>query len=218
MYESRQQAAKKLATAVADLKLDNLALFALPRGGVVVGAELSARLHTPLGIVLVKKIGHPMSPEYAIGAVAENEEPIYNQEELASVDPRWLEREVTDARQIIKDRRIYYCGHDVITPLTKDHTAVLTDDGAATGLAIQAGVQALKDNGATRVVVAIPVASEESVAIFNRIADKVVVLDPPRDFKGSISAHYQRFEQISDKEVKRLLARTFTSLRQSSVK
>jgi putative phosphoribosyl transferase len=212
VFKTRQQAAKKLATAIGQLGFSDLALFALPRGGVVIGAEASQQLHAPLGIILVAKIGHPMNPEYAIGAIAEDEEPFYNLQEVTSADPRWLNRSIGVARALMARRRALYSGRNVITPLAKNHTAVLIDDGLATGLTATAAVKSLRDWGAGKIVVATPVASPEAAYDISAIADQVVILEPPQDFKGAISAHYQQFEQVNNKEVKRLLAESFIKL------
>lgn len=212
VFASRKLAAKQLAVKLANLNLGSPILLALPRGGVVLGAEISKRLGAPLGIILVKKIGHPSNPEYAIGAVAESEEPVYNQAEAGNTNPEWLDRVVAQARRDIARRRALYCGGFVITPLIKDRQAVLVDDGIATGLTMAAAAQATKNAGASYVVIAAPVASAESVNDLQTIADKVVILDNPNDFRGSVGAHFSQFEQVSDKEVKQELAQSFKNL------
>lgn len=212
VFASRKLAAEQLATSLANLHLENPMLFALPRGGVVLGAEISKRLKRPLGVVLVRKIGHPMSPEYAIGAVAENEEPIYNPNEVTAADPRWLDRATKQARRAITERRALYCGGYVVTPLAQGRQVAIIDDGLATGLTMVAAAKALKDAGASYVVAAAPVASPESIRDLQNVADRIVVLDDPTEFRGSVGAHYAQFEQVNDEEVKQLLESSFENL------
>jgi predicted phosphoribosyltransferase len=216
MFVDRRQAAGQLAKALAALDLGDTALFALPRGGVVLGAEISRELKAPLGVILVNKIGHPTNPEYAVGAVAEDDEPIFNPDEVALTGTSLLDSELAQAKSIIATRRQDYCGKNIISPLMKDRAVVIIDDGVATGLTMEAAAIAAKHGQPKQVIIATPVAAVESMGELKKVADKVVVLEPPEDFKGSVGAHYQQFEQISDKEVKELLARSFTNLVQTA--
>jgi putative phosphoribosyl transferase len=212
VFVNRQQAAERLAKAISELNLSDVVLFALPRGGVVLGAELSQQLRAPLGLLFVSKIGHPLNPEYAIGAVAEDDEPLYNPIEAHGAKPEQLRELATAARSKIAHQRLLYCGENIVTPLSKEHSAVIIDDGIATGLTMAAAVNAARNSGAKQVIAAAPVASAESLNLVGEFADKTLVLEPPEDFKGSISAHYRQFEQVNDKEVKKLLAQSFINL------
>lgn len=212
MFTSRQQAAGLLAKAVSRLNLGDVVIFALPRGGAVLGAEVSRQLRAPLGLLFVSKISHPSNPEYAIGAVAEGDDPLYNPHEVAVASPGALDRLLAQSRHIIASRRHLYCGGNIVTPLTKGRSVVIVDDGIATGFTMAAAAKAARVSGARKVVVAIPIASFEGLAMLSKFVDQTVVLEPPEDFKGSISAHYQQFEQVNDKEVKELLAQSFINL------
>ena len=158
-----------------------------------------------MGLVLVRKIGHPYSPEYAIGAVAEHSKPIFNQGEAASVDAKWLEEAVRAARRLIEQRRQDYYGQEFKPPKIKGKTAILVDDGIATGLTMQAAVKSAREQGAEKVVVAVPICPSDSLDKIKQYADETIVLYPPAKFLGAVGSHYRHFDQIDDSEVKQLL-------------
>ncbi len=91
-YLNRQDAGKRLAHRLKRFQGDDVVVLALPRGGIVLGAEIAKELRAPLGLVLVRKIGHPNYPEYAIGAIAEDEASVYNEREVAAIDTNWLKQ------------------------------------------------------------------------------------------------------------------------------
>lgn len=204
-YINRQDAGKRLAQVLRHFKGKDAVVLALPRGGIVLGAEVAKELKAPLGLVLVRKIGHPSYSEYAVGAVAEGEEPTFNEDELLGLDDEWLREAVSSARQLIEHRRELYYGDDFMPPEVKDKTVILVDDGIATGLTMEAAVWAMQSKHAKRVIVAVPVAPRESIDELEVIADEVVVLDNPDDFQGAVGSHYQEFEQVDDEEVITLL-------------
>lgn len=204
-FDSRQTAGQQLAQALGRYRDEDTVVLALPRGGVVIGAEIAKELHAPLGLVLVVKIGHPTAPEYAIGAVAEDRAPVYNEKEAAGLDPRWLQNAEVSARQTIRQRRGQYYGEDFIQPNIKDKIVIVADDGMATGLTMEAAVRFLTSGGARKVVVAVPVASTESIDLLEPLADEIIVLDQPENFLGAVGSHYNLFEQVDDQDVKTLL-------------
>ena len=204
-FESRVDAGQELAQALEDYRDEDAVVLALPRGGVVVGAEVARALAAPLGLILVKKLGHPRSAEYAIGAVAEDGDPVYGEEEVASIDKDWLNRAEAAAREAIEQRRELYFGEDFVPPEIQGRVALIVDDGMATGLTMLAAAQAVRNKGASKVVVGIPVASSESIELIESEADEIVVLDEPENFLGAVGAHYTRFEQVDDFDVKAIL-------------
>lgn len=204
-YVNRQDAGQQLGEALRRFRGDNTVVLALPRGGVVVGAEVARELLAPLGLILVRKIGHPHNPEYAIGAIAENEPPVYNERERLSASEHWLKQAEADARKLIEKRRKLYYGEDFKPPAIENKTIIIVDDGIATGLTMEAAIKAVREHGPAKVVVAVPVAPPECVYELAEIADEVVVLDKPETFKGAVGAHYQQFEQVNDEEVRELL-------------
>ena len=204
-YYDRQDAGQRLARRLKRFENNDIVVLALPRGGIVLGVEVARVLGAPLGLVLVRKIGHPAYSEYAIGAVAEEEAPIYNEDELLGIDKAWLKSAVASARQLIEHRHELYYEDGFVPPNVEGKTVILVDDGIATGLTMKAAVRAVQNKQAKRVIVAVPVASQESVGTLETIADEVIVLDDPRKFLGAVGAHYQQFEQVDDEEVRTLL-------------
>lgn len=205
IYTNRQDAAQRLASELYRFKSADTVVMALPRGGVVVGVEVAKELHAPLGLILVRKIGHPSYSEYAIGAVAEGEEPIYNKSEVAKLDDEWLKEAETAARDLMRRRRKMYFGDDIVQPEMKGKTVVIVDDGIATGYTMEAAVRAAIRKNPKKVVIAVPVASGESVSSLEQFADEIVVLDDPNNFLGAVGSHYCSFDPVEDEEVKTLL-------------
>lgn len=204
-YINRQDAGKRLAQALGHFKSKDTVVLALPRGGIVLGVEVAKELKAPLGLVLVRKIGHPSYAEYAIGAVAEGENPVYNEAEAEAIDEDWLKQAEISARELIEHRRELYYGEDFEPPKVKGKVAILVDDGIATGLTMEAAVKAMQSKKAKQIVVAVPVAPRESVDTLGSLADEIIVLDKPETFLGAVGAHYQEFEPVDDEEVRSLL-------------
>ena len=217
-YIDRQDAGKRLAQVLRHFKGDDVVVLALPRGGIVLGAEVAKELRAPLGLVLVRKIGHPSYSEYAIGAVAEGEKPLYNENEIAGIDKGWLKEAEASAKELIEHRRELYYGEDLVPPEVSGKTVLLVDDGIATGLTMEAAVRAVRNKHPKRLIVAAPVASAESVDTLENIADEVVVLDKPESFLGAVGSHYLEFEQVNDEEVITLLREVRNDVHQTVTK
>lgn len=205
MFQDRTDAGRKLAKALGRFGGSSTVILALPRGGIVLGVEVARYLDVPLDVILVRKIGHPTYAEYAIGAVAEGEEPEFDQTESLNVGQAWLEHAVEAARQLIRHRHELYYDDDYDRPDISGKTVLIVDDGIATGMTMKAAVLAAKNKGAKHIVVATPVASSESVSMLEDYADEVIVLDNPANFIGAVGAHYREFEQVDDEEVKERL-------------
>lgn len=212
-YVNRQDAGQLLGQALRRFKNENAVVLALPRGGVVVGAEVARILLAPLGLVLVRKIGHPHNPEYAIGAIAEDEPAIYNEHERLSASEHWLKQAEADARKLIDRRRELYYGEDFVPPSIEGKTAIIVDDGIATGLTMEAAVKAVRRQNPAKVIIAIPVAPADSTYELEGLADEVIVLD--KNLQGAVGAHYQQFEQVNDEEVQELLREVQNDLLQT---
>ncbi len=204
-FFDRQDAGKRLADRLTNFKDSDVVVLALPRGGVVIGKEVAKALHAPLGLVLVRKIGHPYHAEYAIGALAEDKKPVYNEAEVSAIDRAWLKKAESAAHKLIEKRRQIYYGDDFSPPNAKGKTVILVDDGIATGLTMQAAVKALKQKEPKRVIVAVPVAPRDCVAKLKQMADEVILLDDPDNFLGAVGVHYQNFPQVNNEEVKAFL-------------
>lgn len=204
-YANRKDAGRQLSRALRRFEGSDTVVLALPRGGIVLGAEVARELEAPLGLVLVRKLGHPDYPEYAIGAIVEGEAPIYNENEVAALDAVWLKHAEADARDLIERRKRLYYSKDLQPLNVSGKTVLVIDDGIATGLTMEAAVRSLLSKNVKSLVVATPTASRESVESLKALANEVVVLDNPDDFLGAIGAHYKEFNQVEDEEVAALL-------------
>jgi predicted phosphoribosyltransferase len=181
-------------------------VFALPRGGVILGFEVARELRLPLDLIVVRKIGHPASPEYAIGAVTEEGDMVLNPEETRMLDPEWIAEAARAEFREARRRRALFLGGRSPIPVT-GKTAIVVDDGLATGFTMEAAVRQLRKRHPGKVIVAVPVAAAETVLRFRSKADDVVSLHTPEEF-AAVGAFYQNFDQVSDDEVVALLAQT----------
>jgi predicted phosphoribosyltransferase len=203
-FRNRSEAGKKLAQALEKYRHQPGIIYPLPRGGVVLGVEIALALELPLDLIIPRKIGHPHNPEYAIGAVTENGELVCNQWEVSRVDPQWLKRQVEKERQEACRRRERYLGDREPLPV-EGKTAILVDDGIATGLTMQAAIRDIKQRHPARIVVAIPVAPKDTADILNQQVDDVIGLEITDYYRGSVGAYYNDFPQLTDEEVISLL-------------
>lgn len=196
--------AERLA-AYAERK--DVLVLALPRGGVPVGFEVAQALHAPLDLFLVRKLGLPGHEELAMGAIASGGTRVLNEQVVKKLN---IPEEVIDAvakeeqRELIRRELDYREGRP--PPEVQDRTVLLVDDGLATGSTMRAAVAALRQQGPGRIVVAVPVGAEETCAVVQREADEVVWVQTPRPFYA-VGAWYDNFAQITDEEVRELLAR-----------
>lgn len=203
-FKDRTEAGVKLAQALAHYRAQPALIYALPRGGVVLAVEIAQALHLPLDLIIPRKIGHPYNPEYAIGAVTEDGDPVYNERETARVDPGWLRQAVAGQRLEARRRREQYLqGREPLTVTGK--TAILVDDGIATGLTMLAAIRAVRKRQPARVVVAIPVAPRDTADRLLQEADEVVGVEITNHYLGAVGAYYTHFPQVSDAAVIDLL-------------
>lgn len=178
-------------------------VYAVPRGGVVLGAEIAKALQAPLDLVITRKIGHPANPEYAVCVVAENHDLLCNPVEKALLDPKWLDKAIEEERQEAIRRRKVYLG-DRPRPDVGGKTAIVVDDGVATGMTFVMALREARHLKPAKLVAAIPVLPAEMVEKIRKEADEVVYLDAPEDFLGAVGSYYDQFSQVSDGEVIRL--------------
>jgi len=201
MFKDRTEAGLLLAGALRDRVSTGALVVGVPRGGVVVAAEVARILGLELDVVVVRKLGAPGSPEYAIGAVDEEGVTIGGRAGLA--DDAYLARESALVREEINRRIHVYRGTRPPALLTA-REVVLVDDGIATGMTLVAAVQSLRRRGAFRIIVAAPVAAPEAARALKELADDVVVLEQPPLF-DAVGRFYREFGQTTDTEVIRLL-------------
>jgi putative phosphoribosyl transferase len=207
-FRNRVEAGRQLVKALAAYKNQQPVVLALPRGGVPVAAEIATALDAPLDLVLVRKIGVPFQPELAMGAVVDGREPMVVRNEsvieLADVSEADFNAIRDQELAEIERRRKLYVG-DRPHPEIKEHTAIVVDDGIATGATTRAALRAIRQRGPRKLVLAVPVAPTQSLQELKGEADDIVCLEDYEDF-GAIGFFYEDFRQISDAEVIALLA------------
>jgi len=205
MYQNRRQAGETLAAELAARNYQNVTLFAVPRGGVVVAAPVAARLGVALGILVTRKIGHPANPELAVGAVMGDGTAVLDEELIRAyaIPQEYLDRVIAREFAEIKRRLIVYTGSDT-PPAVAGRTAVIVDDGIATGYTIRAAITWLKTLGPARIVVAVPVAPPDTVAAIAGDVDEIICPLQPALFMA-VGQHYRDFGQTSDEEVLAIL-------------
>lgn len=205
IFHDRKYAGKKLAEKLEKYKQSNAIILALPRGGVPVAAEIATVLKSPLEVLIVRKIGAPFYSELAVGAICEEEEPIWNQAILYQLGlaTNDLSRIVTAEREKIKNQIKIFRKSQKLSSISKK-TVIIVDDGLATGATMSAAVKFLKKKGAAKIVIAVPVAAKRSSAKLRNKVDEVVALEEREDLI-SVGQWYKDFTQVTDQEVVELL-------------
>ena len=205
----RQDAGRRLARELRRFRDSDPVVLALPRGGVPVGFEIAQALGAPLDLVLVRKIGAPFQPELAVAAVVDGETPetVENEDVMAelSLTEDYVREEA--ARQLLeieRRRKLYLEGRQPVP--VEGRTAIVVDDGIATGATMRAALRAVRRRKPARLVLAVPVAPPDTLEELRREVDEVVCLATPAFF-GAIGAFYEDFRQLEDDEVRELLAR-----------
>ncbi|SPH24355.1 Putative phosphoribosyl transferase [Defluviimonas aquaemixtae] len=201
MFADRAEAGRKLADELERMAPEDPVVLALPRGGVPVAAPIAERLGAPLDLLMVRKIGVPGHEELAAGAIAEGAEPVFNPDVLRSIRSRaedFAEAVAAKRAEIAERRRMYLGGREQVA--LEGKTAIVVDDGIATGATMRAALGAARAAGAARVILAVPVAPADALAEVSPMVDETVCLQVPRPFYA-VGAHYRDFRQVSDDEV-----------------
>ncbi|HEY9522198.1 MAG TPA: phosphoribosyltransferase family protein [Thermopolyspora sp.] len=208
-FSDREEAGTLLAERLGELDFAHPIVLALPRGGVAVAVPVAERLHCPLDVLVIRKIGYPGQPELGVGAMAEGGEPVFDrmmlsrlglvQEDMAPV----VERE---RRELARRVKVYRAGRPPVEVAGKD--VIVVDDGLATGGTARAALRAIRARGPRTLTLAVPVGAAATVrSLEAEIADgTVIVLATPLDFH-SVGQWYVEFEQLTDADVLRLLGR-----------
>ncbi|HUG31698.1 MAG TPA: phosphoribosyltransferase family protein [Acidimicrobiia bacterium] len=207
MFEHRIEAGMLLGERLREIEADHPVILGLPRGGVPVAAEVARVLGAPLDVIVVRKLGVPFHPEYAMGAIGEGDVRFVDWQVVSDlgVSATQLERVIAQERIELRRRaKRFRAEHG---PLDIEGRAVIiVDDGIATGSTVTAATRVARDLGAARVIVATPVAHHDTVRLLHRIADEVIVLETPRLF-SAVGEAYAEFAQIDDEEVVATLRR-----------
>ncbi|MEM8830694.1 MAG: phosphoribosyltransferase [Cyanobacteria bacterium P01_G01_bin.19] len=215
VFTNRRDAGKQLArqlTAYADSS-DTIVL-ALPRGGVPVAYEVANRLNLPLDVCLVRKIGSPYSPETAVGAIAEDALSLNNSGYIAIIDRDMIksfevqqpeiEAIAAQARAELRWRDYCYRHYRPMLQI-KNKEVIVVDDGLATGLTMEAAIQALRQHQPQKIIIAVPVASSQAIVRLEDRVDELICLFIPNSF-GAVGFWYEDFTQVSHREVCDLLS------------
>ena len=193
-------AADALAKQLMVYRHDSPLILGIARGAVPMAASIARVLGAPWDVLLAKKLCAPNQPEFAVGAVDESGW-VYRSElvQELGIDDAYLETEKARQLELMHDRRAEY---DAIAKRISPagRTVIVVDDGLATGATMMAAIHGLKQQGARKVICAVPIGSRHSVSQAKAAADEVVCLEVPADFH-SVSQGYQNFEQVSDEEV-----------------
>lgn len=205
-YADRQDAGRVLAGALAGRADGGTLVLGLPRGGVVVAAEVAVALDAELDVLVVRKLGVPSQPELAMGAVGEDGARVLDEDVLrrAAVGAAALADVEARERAAVAERAARYRATVPRVPL-EGRAAIVVDDGLATGSTARAACRVARAHGAARVVVAVPVAPVDAAAALRGDADAVVAVATPEPFVA-VGRWYVAFEQVPDEEVLRLLA------------
>lgn len=207
-FRDRRDAGRRLARELGQYaRRADVIVLALPRGGVPVGFEVAAALEAPLDVFVVRKLGLPWHDELAMGAIASGGVCVLERDliRIARVSDAELARVIASEEAELQRRERLYRG-DRAFPDVRGRTAILVDDGLATGATMRAAVEALRLEGPARIVVAVPVAAPETCDAFHEIADGVVCAVTPEPFRA-VGLWYADFSQTTDEEVHDLLER-----------
>ena len=203
LFRNRADAGRRLAKALLKYKSRHPVILALPRGGVLVAAEVAATLDASLDLLLVRKIGLPSQPELAMGAVTDGEDPtiIRNDDvvELSGVSAQQFDFVCGEERGEIERRRKRYLG-DRARSEVGGQIAIIVDDGIATGATTLAAIRAVRRREPKELVLAVPVAPRDTIKKLQPEVDAIVCLDTPEDL-WAIGYFYDDFHQVRDDEV-----------------
>ena len=207
-FANRTEAGRLLAEKLGKYaERDDVNILGLPRGGVPVAYEVAKRLHAPFDVFIVRKLGVPGFEELAAGAIASGGVRVLNEDVIRAIPHADEMIELVSAKEEAELRRreeLYRQRRGA--PQVRDRTVILVDDGLATGATMRAAVKALRQSGAAKIVVAVPVGPRDTCAEIKELADETICLSTPEFFQA-VGQYYEDFSQTSDAEVRELLAR-----------
>jgi putative phosphoribosyl transferase len=200
-FRDRLDAGEHLATVLGAYRDTNSIVVGMARGGVVIGYAVAESLDLPLEALVVRKLGAPQNPELAIGAVSETGAFWLDQQIVAATGGggEYIQREVAEQVAEAKRRQREYAIGPGLEAI-RGRTAIVTDDGIATGASALVAIQSVRDRGAAKVILAVPVASRQAVRFLEPSVDHLIVLAQPEPFYA-VGLYYQHFDQVTDDEV-----------------
>ncbi len=207
MFKNRQTAGQQLTFRLLKFdEDDNAIVVGLPRGGVIVAAEVARNLGLPLEIIIVKKIGAPLNPEFAVGALAETGARFLDEDVIREhgIPSRYIDDEIKIRKTELEERIRHYRNGKPMSDF-KGKTAILIDDGIATGATVRAAIFAARKLHARKIVVGTPVISTEALETIREEADLVVYLEIMRAYSFSVGEYYESFPQVDDEAVLRAM-------------
>lgn len=218
MFQNRREAGRLLGEELQKRHLQRPVVLGLPRGGVPVADEVARVLGAPLDIIVARKLGAPLSPELAMGAVVDGDKPevVLNPEVVRAfgVSRDDINAQVTRELEEIRRRQAAYREGRPPAPV-EGRTAVLVDDGIATGASTRAAIRGVRRKSPERVILAVPVAPASAQAELGREVDDFVCLDMPEPFVA-VGIHYENFYQVPDEEVIEVLRRAWERVEQAA--
>ena len=201
MYQDRGNASARLVEELAEYKGSNGIVLGIPRGGVPLAYDLATALNLDLDIVMIKKIGHPLNPELAIGAVTINDRILNSGVEI---NDDYIQNETERLQEKLRKNYKKFTGRNKPDYNFNNKTVIITDDGIATGNTMLATVQMIKKEDPGKIIIAVPVAPPRTVRRFEEIVDEVVCPLQPSQFMA-VGQFYEKFVQTDDSEVTALL-------------
>jgi predicted phosphoribosyltransferase len=204
MYKNRIEAGQILAEKLAEIPPDNLCLFAIPRGGVIVAQPIAHKLKTRINLLITRKLGHPANPEVAIGAVMPDGSTIWDQK-AANLGHSEAELQNLFTREYaeLKRRQLQFA-ENASNPEVKGKTTIIVDDGIATGYTITAAIKWLKKLEPKKIILAVPVAPLDIIRYLSEQTDQIICPLQAEDLIA-VSLYYEDFSQTSDQEVHQIV-------------
>ncbi len=212
LFKDRIEAGRMLGEELKKLKIENPVVLAMPRGGVPVGFEIAKILNASLDVIIARKIGAPNQKELGIGAIAEDDIKVWDQEILNVVKPQKaiLNKIVkTEQKELERRKNLYRDGKPIIR--LRGKTVILVDDGVATGITAVATINAIRKLKPKKIIFAAPTCAKDSVLHLKPLVDDFLCLITPSEFQ-SVGQWYDNFEQVTDEEVKDILKKNNHSL------
>lgn len=207
VFKDREEAGRRLAERLQELRRENPIVLGLPRGGVPVAYEVARALKAPLDVTIARKLGAPGQPELGMGAIAPGGVRVLNEEAIRMLGIREAEIDAIAAEEEQElDRRLRRFRGDRPAPEIRERTVILVDDGLATGVTAKAAIRAVRKEGPRRIIFAVPVCASDTAQALAQEVDDLLCLESPPYF-GAVGLWYQDFNQTSDDEVLTLLER-----------